>query len=100
MEQFNCVDDEFAKLLVKWADAIRKTYDDGGIDEIITTRRMTHIIRAYAIFGNKTKAVQLCCNRFDTSTKSAFIDLLDKMSEPEQETQEVPVVSVGDNIPF
>jgi hypothetical protein len=83
MEQFNCVDEPFAELLVKWADAIRKTYDDGGVDELITTRRMVHIIRAFAIFGNKVKAVQLCCNRFDSQTKAAFIDLLDKMSEPE-----------------
>lgn len=83
MTQFNCLDEEFAALLVKWADAIRKTYDDGGVDELITTRRMVHIIRAFAIFGNKQKAVQLCCNRFDASTKAAFIDLLDKMSEPE-----------------
>lgn len=85
MEQFKCVDAPFAELLVRWADAIRKTYDDGGVDELITTRRMVHIVRAFAIFGNKTKAVQLCCNRFDSQTKAAFIDLLDKMSEPETE---------------
>lgn len=84
MTQFNCLDEEFAKLLVKWAEAIRKTYDDGGVDELITTRRMVHIIRAFAIFKDKQKAVQLCCNRFDTSTKAAFIDLMDKMSEPEE----------------
>ena len=83
MEQFKCVDEPFAELLVRWADAIRKTYDDGGVDELITTRRMVHIVRAFAIFGNKIKAVQLCCNRFDSQTKAAFIDLLDKMSEPE-----------------
>jgi MoxR-like ATPase len=83
MTQFDCLDVPFAELLVKWADAIRKTFDDGGVDELITTRRMTHIIRAFAIFGNKTKAVELCCNRFDISTKTAFIDLLDKISEPE-----------------
>ena len=89
MEQFKCVDEPFAELLVKWADAIRKTYDDGGVDELITTRRMVHIIRAFAIFGNKTKAVELCCNRFDSQTKAAFLDLLDKMTEPELETSEI-----------
>jgi len=89
MNQFSCVDDEFATTLVKWAEAIRKTFDDGGVDELITTRRMVHIIRAYAIFKDKTKAVTLCCNRFDTSTKLAFIDLFDKMSEPEVEPEVV-----------
>jgi hypothetical protein len=84
MVDFGCVDDDFAVLLVKWADAIRKTYDDGGVDELITTRRLVHIIRAFSIFKNKAKAVQLCCNRFDTSTKNAFIDLMDKLSEPEE----------------
>lgn len=89
MEQHGCVDNEFAKVLVKWADAIRKTFDEDGVDELITTRRMTHIVRAFAIFKNKTKAVELCCNRFDTQTKLAFLDLLDKMSEPE--TSETPI---------
>ena len=76
-------------MLVKWADAIRKTYDDGGVDELITTRRLVHIIRAFSIFKNKAKAVQLCCNRFDTSTKNAFIDLMDKLAEPETEEMSV-----------
>lgn len=85
MIDFNCLDEDFASLLVKWADAIRKTYDDGGVDELITTRRLVHIVRAFSIFKNKAKAVQLCCNRFDTSTKNAFIDLMDKLAEPETE---------------
>lgn len=87
MVEFGCVDDNFATLLVKWADAIRKTYDDGGVDELITTRRLVHIVRAFSIFKNKAKAVQLCCNRFDTSTKNAFIDLMDKLAEPETESK-------------
>jgi MoxR-like ATPase len=85
METYNCVDEEFAETLVKWAEAIRKTFDDGGVDETITTRRMTHIIRAFSIFKNKTKAIELCCNRFDASTKSAFQDLFDKVSNPQAE---------------
>ena len=103
MSQFNCVDDDFAKLLVKWAEAIRKTYDDGGVDELITTRRMVHIIRAFAIFGSKAKAVQLCCNRFDASTKAAFIDLMDKMAEPEVAAPDPEVFGTNVNsneIPF
>lgn len=83
MKTYDCVDDEFAETLVKWADAIRKTFDDGGVDETITTRRMTHIVRAFAIFKDRKKAIELCCNRFDTATKSAFIDLFDKVSNPE-----------------
>lgn len=102
MKQFSCVDDEFATTLVKWAEAIRKTFDDGGVDELITTRRMVHIIRAFAIFKDKTKAIALCCNRFDTSTKLAFIDLFDKMSEPDQKPEQKPEISgvSYDEIPF
>lgn len=91
MNQYNCVDDEFASVLVKWCDAIRKTYYDGGVDEIITTRRITHIVRAFSIFKNKTKAVTLCCQRFDVSTKAAFVDLFDKMCEPEPEDEQLKV---------
>ena len=86
MEKYNCVDDAFANTLVKWADAIRKTFEDGGVDELITTRRLTHIVRAYSIFNAKTKAIQLCCNRFDATTRGAFIDLYEKMSTPDDST--------------
>jgi len=85
METFGCLDDEFAETLVKWADAIRRTFADGGVDETITTRRMIHIVRAFAIFKNRVKAVELCCNRFDAATKAAFIDLYDKVENPQPE---------------
>ena len=85
METYSCVDEEFAETLVKWAEAIRRTFEDGGVDETITTRRMIHIVRAFAIFKNREKAVQLCCNRFDAATKSAFIDLFEKVSNPAPE---------------
>ena len=85
MKMYSCEDDEFAETLVKWADAIRRTFEDGGVDETITTRRMIHIVRAYAIFNNRMKAVELCCNRFDTATKTAFIDLYDKVATPVEE---------------
>jgi len=81
MNTYQCVNDEFAETLVKWAEAIRRTFEDGGVDETITTRRMIHIVRAFAIFKDKKKAVELCCNRFDPATKSAFIDLYDKVSD-------------------
>ena len=85
MTSFGCLDEEFADTLVKWADAIRRTFADGGVDETITTRRMIHIVRAFAIFKNRNKAVELCCNRFDSATKSAFIDLYDKVANPQPE---------------
>lgn len=84
MNSLGCLDEEFAISLVKWASGIRKTFDDGGIDEVISTRRLTHIVRSYAIFRNRKKAVQLCVNRFDNLTKDAFINLFDKI-QPETE---------------
>ena len=62
-----------------WGDIIRKTFYDGGIDEIISTRRLVHIVRAFSIFGNKAKAIQVCVNRFDDETKQAFIELYDNV---------------------
>ena len=72
-------DDEFCQRLVDWGDIIRKTFYDGGIEEIISTRRLVHIIRAYAIFKNKAKAIEVCVNRFDDETKQAFMELYDKV---------------------
>ena len=72
-------DADFCKKLVTWADVIRKTYFDGGVDEIISTRRLVHIIQAYAIFGKKMKAVEVCTNRFDDDTKNSFIELYTKV---------------------
>lgn len=103
METYSCIDEEFAENLVKWADAIRRTFEDGGVDETITTRRMIHIVRAFAIFKNREKAVQLCCNRFDAATKAAFIDLYDKVANPQPEpvAVEAPVVQEpAQEIPF
>lgn len=103
METYSCVDEEFAETLVKWADGIRRTFEDGGVDETITTRRMIHIVRAYAIFNNREKAVQLCCNRFDAATKAAFIDLYDKIANPTPEVQPTPEVvqtPESEEIPF
>ena len=72
-------DDEFCAKLADWADVIRKTFNDGGIDEIISTRRLSHIIRAYAIFGDRLKAIKVCTNRFDEETKQSFIELYGKL---------------------
>ena len=74
-----CKDADFCKRLVDWADIIRKTFFDGGVEEVISTRRLVHIIRAYSIFGNKMKAIQVCLNRFDDETKQSFMELYDKV---------------------
>ena len=72
-------DVKFVDKLTTWADVIRKTYFDGGVDEIISTRRLVHITQAYAIFDNKMKAIQMCTNRFDDDTKNSFVELYTKV---------------------
>ena len=72
-------DTEFCKRLVDWGDIIRKTFYDGGIEEIISTRRLVHIVRAFSIFKNKAKAISVCINRFDDETKQSFLELYDKV---------------------
>ena len=77
--ELNCCDDQFTKNLVAWADMIRKTFNDGGVDEIISTRRLVHIIRAFGIWKNRLKAIKVCLNRFDDETKASFLELYDKI---------------------
>ena len=72
-------DTDFLERLVDWGDIIRKTFYDGGIEEIISTRRLVHIVRAFSIFGKKEKAIEVCINRFDDETKQAFLELYDKV---------------------
>ena len=78
-ESIGVQDKDFCKRLVDWADIIRKTFYDGGVEEIISTRRLVHILRAYSIFNNKEKAMKVCVNRFDEETKQSFIELYDKV---------------------
>ena len=73
------LDKEFCEHLANWADIIRRTFKDGGIDEVISTRRLVHIIRAFAIWNNRMKAIKVCTNRFDDETKQSFIELYDKI---------------------
>ena len=90
MKKYNCIDDDFAQNLVTWADIIRKTFDDDGVDELISTRRLCHIVQTYAIFGKKIKAIELCIARFDADTQEAFSDLYTKVdSEVPQEEDNV-----------
>jgi hypothetical protein len=74
-----CSDNDFCKRLCDWADIIRKTFYDGGIEEVISTRRLVHIARAYSIWNDKQKAIEVCVNRFDDETKQAFLELYDKV---------------------
>jgi hypothetical protein len=87
MEKFNCLDEAFADNLTVWSETIRKTFADGGVDEIISTRRLCHIVQSYSIFGDKLKAIQLCVSRFDEDTRDGFLDLYTKVDAdpaPEQ----------------
>ena len=101
MSKFEAVDEEFAKLLVGWADAIRKTFYDEGIDEVISTRRLCHIVQTFSIFGKRDKAIALCVNRFDDDTKEAFIDLYEKVdatiNDPEPEFDDEAADSFNDS---
>jgi MoxR-like ATPase len=99
---------DFAEKLVTWADIIRKTFYEGGIDEIIATRRLVHIVNAYAIFGDRKKAIEMCIARFDDDTKTSFLDLYSKcdsevvMDEESTETvEETSTEETEDNLnPF
>jgi len=99
---------DFAEKLVTWADIIRKTFYEGGIDEIIATRRLVHIVNAYAIFGDRKKAIEMCIARFDDDTKTSFLDLYSKCDSEvvvtEESTETVEETSVeetkDDNTPF
>ena len=96
-----CSDADFCKRLCDWADIIRKTFYDGGIEEIISTRRLVHIVRAYSIFNDKAKAIQVCVNRFDDETKQAFLELYDKVDADFQmpvENDRIYVIDGGANI--
>jgi len=83
-------DREFCKCLVDWAQIIRKTFYEGAIDEIISTRRLTHVVRAYSIFNDKAKAIKVCLNRFDDETKQSFLDLYDKVDAGVDLDEQVP----------
>jgi len=97
-------DDTFADRLVAWADITRKTFADGGCDEIISTRRLVHIVKTYGVHGDRLKAVSLCLNRFDADTKMSFLDLYTKLDAEANKpaAPEVPTVQIetDEEIPF
>ena len=93
-------DKEFVELLVQWADVIRKSFDENAVDEIISTRRLVHIAKAYTIFGDRMKAIELCVARFDTETKMSFLDLYTKIDAKANEPEPVPVPPQTGEVPF
>lgn len=101
MEKYGVEDDGFVKNLVSWAQGVRKTYDDGGIDDVITTRRLCHIVQTYSIFETRKKAVELCLNRFDSDTRTALLDLymkIDAVASGENKKKQTP--DYGNHNPF
>ena len=86
MNKYEANDEDFADKLVQWADVIRKTFYDDGADEVISTRRLCHIVQTFSIFNNRMKAIEMCISRFDVDTKEAFLDLYTKVDEGAIET--------------
>jgi hypothetical protein len=97
MEKFDCIDDDFADKLVTWADIIRKTFYDDGVDEVISTRRLCHIVQTFSIFDKRDKAIDLCISRFDNDTKEAFLDLYTKVDADEYNPAEEAMEDNYDN---
>ena len=102
MAKYGKIDEDFADKLVTWAEVIRKTYFEGAVDELISTRRLDHIVKAYTIFKDKLKAIEMCTNRFDEDTKTSFLDLYSKvdagvdLDEEVVEEEEVPAEEDSD----
>ena len=90
MRELECLDEDYADQLVKWAEVIRKTYAEGGVNDVITTRRLVHIVQAFSMFKNKKKAIELAVNRFDEETRLAFLDLFVKMAPVDPAGLETP----------
>jgi len=101
MELTGAVDEDFVEKLVDWADIIRKTYYEGGIDDVVTTRRLVHIVNAFRMFNDKLKSITMCISRFDEETRSSILDLYSKidagvdLNAEAEETSENPVDETG-----
>jgi hypothetical protein len=94
---------KYIESLVTWADVIRKTFSDNGCDEVISTRRLVHIVRTFGIYGDIMKSIQMCLNRFDENTKASFLDLYTKVTSDEvneSTTQSVTLPNQPDEVPF
>jgi hypothetical protein len=95
MQRVEKVDEDFADKLTQWAEIIRKTFKEGAIDDLISTRRLEHIVNAFAMFGDRMKAINLCIARFDEETKTSFLDLYTKVDA----TVEMPSAEQGEVVP-
>lgn len=101
MEVYGNLDGEFADKLVTWADIIRQTYNDGGVEDLISTRRLVHVARTYGIFGDRKKAIELCISRFDEDTRVAFLDLYTKVdSKAEAQPNVIQPGPEDEMVPF
>lgn len=103
LESLGSADVEFANQLVSWADVIRKTFEEGGCDEVISTRRLVHIVKTFSVFGDKMKSIGLCLNRFDDDTKTSFLDLYSKLDagiDPLAGVETQGIGTVSEEIPF
>ena len=105
MAKYGKVDEDFAEKLVTWAEVIRKTYFEGAVDELISTRRLDHIVKAFTIFKDKLKSIEMCTNRFDEDTKTSFIDLYSKVDagvdlNEENSEEETEVEEENSDMPY
>jgi len=92
-------DKDFVENLCQWADVVRKSYEEGATDEIISTRRLVHIAKAFTIFKDKMKAITLCVNRFDEETKMAFLDLYSKVDASVESPANTSTTAVVTEVP-
>ena len=91
MELTGAVDEDFVEKLVDWADIIRKSYYEGAIDDVVTTRRLVHIVNAFRMFGDKIKSITMCISRFDEETRLSILDLYTKIDAGVDLNEEVEV---------
>jgi MoxR-like ATPase len=99
MDKFGASDEQFVDRLVTWAEVIRKTYADEGVDEVISTRRLCHIVRTFSIFNDRTKSIALCISRFDEDTRNAFTDLYAKIDSTVAPDDPAPQVAASASKP-
>lgn len=104
MKSAGAVDEQFAKELIEWADIIRRTFEEGGVEDVVSTRRLVHIVKAWSIFGDKMGSIEKCLARFDSETKASFLDLFAKVTAvdavPEASAAEAPAVAAEEQAPF
>ena len=102
MKSAGAVDEQFAKELIEWADIIRRTFEEGGVEDVVSTRRLVHIVKAWSIFGDKMGSIEKCLARFDSETKASFLDLFAKVTAvdavPEASAAEAPIAEAPESL--